>query len=202
MNKRFSYTIPQMTRRLLRIAAPVKGLLIISTLASILGNLAQIGLMSSGALLLLASQKLIPANPALCAAAMAGCAVVIVAGRYTEGVISHAGAYRLLADMRIQLYRTLRPLAPACLIDREKGDILSIAVSDIETIEFFFAHTIGPLFTVILLLLNTHIAPRSQNIVLLFDVVNCRNRTESFYIFQLAFLECCKSVGQLFNILV
>lgn len=44
MNKRFSYTIPQMTRRLLRIAAPVKGLLIISTLASILGNLAQIGL--------------------------------------------------------------------------------------------------------------------------------------------------------------
>lgn len=151
MNKRFSYTIPQMTRRLLRIAAPVKGLLIISTLASILGNLAQIGLMSSGALLLLASQKLIPANPALCAAAMAGCAVVIVAGRYTEGVISHAGAYRLLADMRIQLYRTLRPLAPACLIDREKGDILSIAVSDIETIEFFFAHTIGPLFTVILL---------------------------------------------------
>ena len=72
MNKRFSYTIPQMTRRLLRIAAPVKGLLIISTLASILGNLAQIGLMSSGALLLLASQKLIPANPALCAAAMAG----------------------------------------------------------------------------------------------------------------------------------
>lgn len=80
MNKRFSYTIPQMTRRLLRIAAPVKGLLIISTLASILGNLAQIGLMSSGALLLLASQKLIPANPALCAAAMAGCAVVIVAG--------------------------------------------------------------------------------------------------------------------------
>lgn len=116
MNKRFSYTIPQMTRRLLRIAAPVKGLLIISTLASILGNLAQIGLMSSGALLLLTSQKLIPANPALCAAAMAGCAVVIVAGRYTEGVISHAGAYRLLADMRIQLYRTLRPwLRPASL---------------------------------------------------------------------------------------
>lgn len=57
MNKRFSYTIPQMTRRLLRIAAPVKGLLIISTLASILGNLAQIGLMSSGALLLLASPE-------------------------------------------------------------------------------------------------------------------------------------------------
>ena len=173
MNKRFSYTILQMTRRLLHIAAPVKGLLIISTLASILGNLAQIGLMSSGALLLLASQKLIPATPALYAAAMAGCAVVIVVGRYTEGVISHAGAYRLLADMRIQLYRTLRPLAPACLIDREKGDILGIAVSDIETIEFFFAHTIGPLFTVILLpcvtlLLALHFHPLFAAVLLLF----------------------------------
>ncbi len=28
---------------------------------------------------------------------------------------------------------------------------MNIAVSDIETIEFFFAHTIGPMFTVILL---------------------------------------------------
>ena len=36
-------------------------------------------------------------------------------------------------------------------MDREKGDILNIAVSDIETVEFFFAHTIGPMFTVILL---------------------------------------------------
>ena len=36
-------------------------------------------------------------------------------------------------------------------MDREKGDILNIAVSDIETIEFFFAHTIGPMFTVIIL---------------------------------------------------
>ena len=37
------------------------------------------------------------------------------------------------------------------MADRHKGDVLSIAVSDIETIEFFFAHTIGPLFTVVLL---------------------------------------------------
>ena len=71
--------------------------------------------------------------------------------RYIEGVVSHAGAYRLLASMRVHLYGTIRKLAPACLMDREKGDLLNIAVSDIETVEFFFAHTIGPMFTVILL---------------------------------------------------
>ena len=36
-------------------------------------------------------------------------------------------------------------------MDRQKGDLLNIAVSDIETVEFFFAHTIGPLFTVVIL---------------------------------------------------
>ena len=36
-------------------------------------------------------------------------------------------------------------------MDREKGDVLSVAVADIDTIENFFAHTIGPMFTVILL---------------------------------------------------
>ena len=78
-------------------------------------------------------------------------ALFIVLGRYTEGVVSHAGAYRLLASMRVQLYETIRKLTPACLMDRKKGDILNIAVSDIETVEFFFAHAIGPMFTVILL---------------------------------------------------
>ena len=68
-----------------------------------------------------------------------------------KGVVSHAGAYKLLAGMRVHLYETIRKLAPACLMDREKGDILNIAVSDIETVEFFFAHTIGPMFTVIIL---------------------------------------------------
>ena len=65
--------------------------------------------------------------------------------------VSHAGAYKLLASMRVALFEKIRALAPACLMDRQKGDILNIAVSDIETVEFFFAHTIGPLFTVIIL---------------------------------------------------
>jgi ATP-binding cassette subfamily C protein len=57
--------------------------------------------------------------------------------------------------MRCSLFESLRLLAPARLLDRRKGDILSVAVADIETIEFFFAHTIGPLFTLVLLPLAT-----------------------------------------------
>lgn len=151
MPKRFSYSIPQMTGRLLRIAAPVKGTLAVSTLASILGNLAQMGIMGFGALLLLRCAGWVEGSLWVFGGLMALSALLIVLGRYVEGVVSHAGAYKLLASMRVALFEKIRALAPACLMDRQKGDILNIAVSDIETVEFFFAHTIGPLFTVIIL---------------------------------------------------
>ena len=152
MRRRFRYSIGEMTGRLLHLAAPVAGKLTLSTLASVIGNLSQMGLMGFGALLLLAcAGKLDVGSPLLYGISMGISAVLIVLCRYIEGVVSHAGAYHLLAHMRIHLFQTLRRLAPACLIDREKGDILNIAVSDIETIEFFFAHTIGPMFTVLLL---------------------------------------------------
>ena len=151
MSKRFSYSIPRMTGRLLRIAAPVKGTLAVSTLASILGNLAQMGIMGFGALLLLRCAGWVEGSLWVFAGLMALSALLIVLGRYVEGVVSHAGAYKLLASMRVALFEKIRALAPACLMDRQKGDILNIAVSDIETVEFFFAHTIGPLFTVIIL---------------------------------------------------
>lgn len=151
MSKRFSYSIPQMTGRLLRIAAPVKGTLAVSTLASILGNLAQMGIMGFGALLLLRCAGWVEGSLWVFAGLMALSALLIVLGRYVEGVVSHAGAYQLLASMRVTLFEKIRTLAPACLMDRQKGDLLNIAVSDIETVEFFFAHTIGPLFTVVIL---------------------------------------------------
>lgn len=151
MSKRFSYSIPRMTGRLLRIAAPVKGTLAVSTLASILGNLAQMGIMGFGALLLLRCAGWVEGSPWAFAGLMALSTLLIVLGRYVEGVVSHAGAYKLLASMRVALFEKIRTLAPACLMDRQKGDLLNIAVSDIETVEFFFAHTIGPLFTVIIL---------------------------------------------------
>lgn len=152
MHKKFRYSIPAMTVRLLRIARPVTGQLTVSTLASIIGNVSQMGLMGFGVLALMSAAGMsLPGTVTGWVIGAVISAVLIVVCRYTEGVVSHAGAYSLLADMRIKLFIKLRDLAPACLMDRQKGDILNIAVSDIETIEFFFAHTIGPMFTVILL---------------------------------------------------
>ena len=38
-------------------------------------------------------------------------------------------------------------ISPAYMIGREAGDIMNIAVANIETLEYFFAHTIGPVLS-------------------------------------------------------
>ncbi len=63
--------------------------------------------------------------------------------RFLENWVSHDMAFRLLADMRIDLFRKLDQLAPAYLLRRRTGDLVSMATQDVETVEYFFAHTIA-----------------------------------------------------------
>ncbi|MDI9395188.1 MAG: ABC transporter ATP-binding protein [Euryarchaeota archaeon] len=66
---------------------------------------------------------------------------------YLSPFLSHVGAYRLLAVIRYQFYQAIEPLAPAVIMQRRTGDIASVAGNNIETLEFFFAHTIAPMVT-------------------------------------------------------
>ena len=52
--------------------------------------------------------------------------------------------------MRIDLFRKLDTLAPAYLVRRRSGDLIALANQDIETIEYFFAHTVAPALVAIL----------------------------------------------------
>lgn len=150
MNKKPS--LFKLTKRLLKIATEQKKYFVMSTIASIVGNTMQLSLMGFGACFILSiAGKLNFLNSTTCCVLMIMSAILIVICRYLEGYFSHAGAYQLLAKMRIDMFAILRRLAPGGLIDRSSGDIMSLAIADIESIEFFFAHTIGPLFTVILL---------------------------------------------------
>lgn len=150
--KRYKYTVGQLSKRLLQIAAAQKKMLILGTIGSVIGNAARLSLMGSGAcMILFVAGKYKSGSYLQWLIIMALSALVIAGMRYLEGVASHVAAYSLLANMRTELFRKLRTLAPACLVDREKGDVISVAISDVDTIEKFFAHTIGPMFTVIIL---------------------------------------------------
>jgi ATP-binding cassette subfamily C protein CydCD len=69
---------------------------------------------------------------------------------WLESWKAHDIAYRLLAELRIDLYKKLDALAPAYLVRRRSGDLIALASQDIETIEYFFAHTVAPALIAIL----------------------------------------------------
>jgi ABC-type transport system involved in cytochrome bd biosynthesis fused ATPase/permease subunit len=55
--------------------------------------------------------------------------------RYAERLVSHDVAFRLLARIRVRVYRHLEPLAPAGLPAFRRGDLLSRLVADVDTIQ-------------------------------------------------------------------
>jgi ATP-binding cassette subfamily C protein CydCD len=63
---------------------------------------------------------------------------------WVEAWKAHEMAYELLADMRNALFRKLDVLSPAYLLRRRSGDLVALATQDVETVEFFYAHTIAP----------------------------------------------------------
>jgi ABC-type multidrug transport system fused ATPase/permease subunit len=69
---------------------------------------------------------------------------------WLESWIAHEMAFRLLAEMRIAVFRKLDALAPAYLTRRRTGDLMALATNDIELVEYFFAHTVAPAFVAVL----------------------------------------------------
>ena len=69
---------------------------------------------------------------------------------WLESWIAHDMAFRMLAEMRVDLYRKLDDLAPAYLVRRRTGDLLAMATHDVEMVEYFFAHTVAPAFVAVL----------------------------------------------------
>ncbi|MGX6971383.1 amino acid ABC transporter ATP-binding/permease protein [Vagococcus bubulae] len=64
--------------------------------------------------------------------------------RYGEQYMNHYIAFHTLADVRHELFKKLRTLAPAKLLSRGKGDYIALITSDVEMLEIFFAHTVSP----------------------------------------------------------
>lgn len=70
--------------------------------------------------------------------------------RYFEQYSNHYIAFRLLAVLRDKIFTSLRVLCPAKLESKQKGSIIAMITSDIETLEVFYAHTISPICIAVL----------------------------------------------------
>jgi ATP-binding cassette, subfamily B, bacterial len=139
---------PATIRTLLRVVRPYKGQLGITGLCGIGRVIAFIGVSVLGALVLGAVRNHTPTGTLVAALLV----IAPLAGvlHWLESWIAHAMAYALLAEMRIDLFRKLDALAPAYLLRRRSGDLVALATQDVETVEYFFAHTIAPAIVAVL----------------------------------------------------
>ncbi len=135
-------------RELLGFVAPWKGRLTATFLLGVARVVAFIGVGVVSALAVAAVKTGGPVEPWLIALAVLAPAAGTL--HWLESWIAHDMAFRLLAEMRIDLFRKLDELAPAYLVRRRSGDLASMATQDVEMVEYFFAHTIAPAFVAVL----------------------------------------------------
>ncbi|MGP5252147.1 amino acid ABC transporter ATP-binding/permease protein [Brachybacterium alimentarium] len=139
-------------RWLLAFAAPARGVLAVSVLARLLGHTA-----SAAALALPAwaiGAALTQPGDLSVLVVVAGLIVLALAAgalRYLEQLTGHLAAFRLLGELRIWVMHRVLPQAPAVIDVRGAARVLDVAVRDVDRIEVFFAHTIAPAISAVLL---------------------------------------------------
>ena len=131
--------------RLLGLARPWRGRLLLAVVAGAAAAACGIALLAvSGFLLARASQ-----HPSILAISVAVVAVrALSAGRgisrYVERLAGHDAAFRILADVRVSIYRRLERLAPAGLAAFSSGDLLARLISDVDATQDLFIRGITP----------------------------------------------------------
>ena len=84
------------------------------------------------------------AELALVVTAVRVLAISRAAFRYLERYATHAATLRILADLRVWLYASIEPLAPARLTRARAGDVLARLVADVDTLEDFSIRVVLP----------------------------------------------------------
>ncbi|MFI9065068.1 thiol reductant ABC exporter subunit CydD [Streptomyces sp. NPDC053429] len=70
--------------------------------------------------------------------------------RYAERLVSHDAVLRILADLRVGVYRRLERIAPAGLREQRRGDLLSRLVADADALQDYWLRWLLPVGTAVL----------------------------------------------------
>jgi len=131
--------------RLLQLARPMRAQLLLSVLAGAAATGCGVALLAvSGFLLARASEHPSIVVLSVAIVAVRGLSVGRGVFRYLERLTSHDAAFRILADIRMAIYRRLERLAPSGLAAFRSGDLLARLISDVDATQDLFLRGIGP----------------------------------------------------------
>ena len=74
-----------------------------------------------------------------------GLVIPIALFGWLEVVVVHVMSFRLLNDLRRELYERFRLLSPAYFLQRRSGDVARASMADVELLELFTSHLAPPL---------------------------------------------------------
>ncbi len=130
---------------LVRLARPLRGQVLVAAATGALATGCGVALLAtSGFLLARASQH--PNIAALSVAVVAVRGLSLGRGmfRYGERLASHDVAFRVLAKVRVAIWKRLEALAPAGLPDFHSGDLLARLVADVDSAQDLFIRGVTP----------------------------------------------------------
>ncbi|MBX2868723.1 MAG: thiol reductant ABC exporter subunit CydC [Acidiferrobacterales bacterium] len=143
-----TYSWRQVLGQLLKFAAPWTGRLVTTFSLGVLRVLAFIGVSLMSAMAAVAVKT--GEDYSIWLIGLSVIAIVAALFHWLESWLAHDMAFRMLSKMRIALFQKLDTLAPAFMLRRRSGDLINLATHDIEMVEYFFAHTITPVFVAVL----------------------------------------------------
>jgi len=151
-----NFTRMDLSRRLIRVARPVLFPLVFSLLARIVALVLGIALFAVGTWAL-GSYASDPASVTLSWVVWALVMMSLLKAlfRYLEQYAGHYVAFRSLALLRNYFFDSLEPQAPAMTEGADTGDLLSRVTKDVDRVEVFFAHTLVPLATAVIVPIGT-----------------------------------------------
>ena len=86
-------------------------------------------------------------------ASVRGLAISRTLFRYFEKLVTHDATFRILAKLRVQVFKKIIPLSPAVLNRYRNSDLLNRLVSDVDTLDSLYLRLIAPFITAIFVIL-------------------------------------------------
>lgn len=138
---------------LLRLILPEWKSLLLAALLGFLTIASNAGLMGIAAFLIASAALQPPVGELMLAiVGVRFCGLGRAVFRYLDRYCAHDATFRVLSRLRTWFYRRLEPLAPAGLVDRHSGELLSSVVADIQTLEHFYLRVMAPPVVALLVL--------------------------------------------------
>ncbi len=140
--------------RLVALLRPHTKWVILGILLSLLTVIANIGLLALSswfvATMAMAGAARATIDYTLPATGVRALALTRAAGRYAERLVNHNTTFRILASLRVWLYRQIEPLSPSGLARYRSGDLLSRIRADVDTLDDFYVRGLVPMAVALL----------------------------------------------------